>query len=152
MVEEAQAALDAVQAKHDSAYSQISEAKREAWRIRSVELAAATKQRDDAVGAILETEGLIADLLARYANTRRELSRLYLALAALPLNVRPGDIWQSPVSLHELQQGDTSLASQIRDTVAALETDADAPLPGSPLPTEPTEPPPRFARPTRQAA
>jgi hypothetical protein len=136
-VAEAEAALDALQAKHDSAYGQISAAKREAWRIRSVELVAAEKQRDDALGTILETEGLIADLLDRYANTRRELGRLYCALSALPLNNRPGGIWQSPVSLHELQQGDTSLANEVRDVVAALGEDASAPLPGSPLPTTP---------------
>jgi hypothetical protein len=48
-VAEAQAALDAVQARHDTAYSQVSQAKREAAHIRNTSLAAATRQRDDAV-------------------------------------------------------------------------------------------------------
>jgi hypothetical protein len=85
-------------------------------------------------GAVLEAEGLISALVDRYNSTRRELGRLYCAIASLPLTVRPGGIWQSPVLLHELQQGDGSLASEVRDAVAALQADADAPLPTTPAP------------------
>lgn len=133
-VAEAQAALDGLQARHDDRWNQLQAARREANRIRTGELAAAAKQRDQAIGAVVEAEGLIDDLLSRYATTRHELARLYLAVAALPLAVRPGGIWQSPVSLNELQTGDPSLANMIRDAVAALQTDADAPLPGAPSP------------------
>jgi hypothetical protein len=76
----------------------------------------------------------VSDLLARYDNSRRELSRLYLAIAALPLLIRPGGQWQSAISLNELQTGDRSLANEIKDLVAALQSDADAPLPNSPAP------------------
>jgi hypothetical protein len=133
-VEEAQAVLDGLRAKHDAAYEPIYLAKREANRIRNTELASAEKQRDQAVGDVLVSEGVVSELLARYAATRHELARLYLAIHALPLAIRPGGQWQSAISLNELQTGDKSLANEVRDTVTALQQNAGAPLPTSPAP------------------
>jgi hypothetical protein len=133
-VEEAQAALDGLRAKHDAMYEPIHLAKREAHRIRHADLAAATRQRDQAVGEVLVSENVVADLLHRYNSARVEMGRLYLAIAALPLLIRPGGQWQSGVSLNELQTGDKSLANDIKDTIAALQSDPGAPLPNSPQP------------------
>jgi hypothetical protein len=133
-VQEAQAVIDGLRAKHDAEHEPIHMAKREANRIRNADLAAAERQRDQAVGEVLVTEAVVSDLLDRYDNARRELSRLYLAIAALPLLIRPTGQWESAVSLNELQQGDKSLANEIRDTVSALRVDPGAPLPNSPPP------------------
>jgi hypothetical protein len=145
-LEEAEAALTELQQRHDGQYSQISLARRESERLRNQNLAAAAKQRDEAVAAILEAEGLVADLLRRYTEARQELARLYVALAVLPITIRPTGAWETPIGLAELQSGDPALADQIKATIAALSQDASAPLPAAPAPA------PRFQRPTRQAA
>jgi hypothetical protein len=98
-------------------------------RIRNADLANALRERDSAIANVLVQEGLVAGLVESYAETRRELGRLYLALTALPITCRPQGQWETPVGLGELQQGDRSLAAEISDCVAALETSATAALP-----------------------
>lgn len=133
-VAEAEAALVEMQARHDAAWDEIDMAKREAGRIRFGDLRAAERQRDEALGAVLAAEGLIDDLLRRYRDARLELGRLYLALAALPVLIRPTGQWETSLSLNELQTGDPSLANEIKAAIAALQIDPDAPLPGAPAP------------------
>lgn len=138
-VDEAEAALLEVQAKHDAEWELIDRAKNEAQRLRNADLRAAERARDDALGAVLAAEGVITGLLRRYQDARRELSRLYLGILALPVTIRPTGLWETPVSLNDLQTGDRSLADEIRDFIAALQIDPEAPLPGAPAP-EPPEP------------
>jgi hypothetical protein len=128
-VEGAEAAFAALRAEHDSRWAELSLAKREGDRIRNSDLASALRARDSAIASVLVEENLVAGLVERYAETRRELGRLYQAILALPISCRPQGHWETPIALGELQAGNRSLAVEIADAVAALETNASAVLP-----------------------
>jgi hypothetical protein len=136
-VAEAETALAELQSQPDERWAEISLAKKEAERLRTGELAAAIRQRDEAVAQVITSEGLIAGLLNRYFHTRKTLAELYCALTALPVGMRPQGLWQELITLPELQAGDQWLADQIRETIAALAQDPDAPLPSPPAPLSP---------------